>query len=793
MPRRHGALDDYTSAVPQIILSTSDSDYLDHLIPVLKDATNSRRTPALLQSLSRYSEDREADIERIGLTKHEEFLDSVHRLQEVREGTVTLTTEILKLNQSIQASTEKLADQKGALVNTKAVRQNIADAADALRESLTVLHAVNHSHELVRRKKYYSALKSLEDLQNEHLVPILQNRYATQHRLADAIQKSLPASRRAISEAVMSDLNTWLFRIRETSQFLGEVAFYHTEMRRNRQRARIENEKFLENFKLNSSIELISDENEEFDVLDNEELQVDFTPLFEALHIHDALGHSDRFRSEYASTRRQQKDLLVPTSIDLLAEDGSSLSSLLEGIAGFAIIEKATMQRVPYLRSVVDVSISAPGTLESSTGFNDVLQVEELWDSMCTAAIALTTKALTNIDNAEVLLKIKSVIALFIQTMEGWGYSVSTLDNFLLQLFDKYAQLLKRRFSEDFQEIVSTDDYMPMAINSLSDYEKVINVSWFTPDRPTEELTFPCVLPFSQMYPLCCIDIRNFLNQFYFFLDDHFQHSDIIDETLRKSLDELLSEKVCKSLVERLSSQYLGQIVQILINLEHFEIACRELEQLLIRARSSTSAGGPLRLNATEEFRNNKKTAEKRIFELVNSKIDDLVDTAEYDWLASGVPTEPSNYMQTLTRYLSNIMNSTLLGLPREIKELIYFDALSHAAEKILALPLSPEVRHINGHGVFALAQDVNYLTEFVGSLENGQMLRENLDELQQTVNLMQSDNHEEFYDISIRNKKYGRVDVLNGPILLEKLTPTAQPSGRAAPLSNLSRFAIMK
>jgi hypothetical protein len=42
--------------------------------------------------------------------------------------------------------------------------------------------------------------------------------------------------------------------------------------------------------------------------------------------------------------------------------------------------------------------------------------------------------------------------------------------------------------------------------------------------------------------------------------------------------------------------------------------------------------------------------------------------------------------MQTLTRYLSNIMNSTLLGLPREIKELIYFDALSHAANKILVL-----------------------------------------------------------------------------------------------------------
>lgn len=51
-------------------------------------------------------------------------------------------------------------------------------------------------------------------------------------------------------------------------------------------------------------------------------------------------------------------------------------------------------------------------------------------------------------------------------------------------------------------------------------------------------------------------------------------------------------------------------------------------------------------------------------------------------------PTEPSSYMVTLTRYLSNIMNSTLLGLPREIKELIYFDALSHAANKILVCPV---------------------------------------------------------------------------------------------------------
>lgn len=137
-------------------------------------------------------------------------------------------------------------------------------------------------------------------------------------------------------------------------------------------------------------------------------------------------------------------------------------------------------------------------------------------------------------------------------------------------------------------------------------------------------------------------------------------------------------------MVERLASQYLGQIVQILINLEHFEIACEALELSLTEARVPNSTSEKVVLKATENFRSNKKVAEKRIFEVVNSKIDDLIETAEYDWMAATSPKEPSNYMQTLTRFLSNIMSSTLLGLPTEIKELIYFDALSHAADMIL-------------------------------------------------------------------------------------------------------------
>jgi len=144
----------------------------------------------------------------------------------------------------------------------------------------------------------------------------------------------------------------------------------------------------------------------------------------------------------------------------------------------------------------------------------------------------------------------------------------------------------------------------------------------------------------------------------------------------------------CTSLIARLNSQYLSQVVQILINLEFFEKACQELEKFL----SSSSARGPVALSATEQFRNETKTAEKRVFELINSKIDDLVDTAEYDWAAVNTSPEPSNYIQTLRRYLSTIMSSILLRLPREIRELIYFDALSHAANKILVRNPQPSL-----------------------------------------------------------------------------------------------------
>lgn len=137
----------------------------------------------------------------------------------------------------------------------------------------------------------------------------------------------------------------------------------------------------------------------------------------------------------------------------------------------------------------------------------------------------------------------------------------------MLKLFYRYADLLKRKFSTDFQQVSSFSEVLMdivltftrlcLPMNTclcLSIAKKTLiksfkSVGMFQIDRKkntrkSKELPsafiiltivrFPGVLPFSQMYPMCCIDIRNFLNRFYFIMDDHFQQPNIIDETLKK-------------------------------------------------------------------------------------------------------------------------------------------------------------------------------------------------------------------------------------------------------------------
>jgi len=304
--------------------------------------------------LERLSRDRDVDIEHICSNNHHDFVESVNKLDKGRQDCTQLGSEILTLVEAYQTSTDTLAEQKKQLVDSRSLRQNLDDSADALKESLEILRLSNQVHDLVAKQNHYAALRALDELQ-----VMLRARNTLQYKLGDMIDHSVPATRTLIADAVMADLNTWLYRIRDVSQYIGEVAFYQTEQRRIRQTARAQNNSYISRFKLNSPVELVADETEEYDVLNNEEaqVQVDFSPLFECLHIYKALGEMDRFRADYAVTRRKQKDLIVPSSLKLHDAEAEDLRTLLESVAGFAIVERATTKKTENLRTSADVGV----------------------------------------------------------------------------------------------------------------------------------------------------------------------------------------------------------------------------------------------------------------------------------------------------------------------------------------------------------------------------------------------------------------------------------------------------
>lgn len=84
------------------------------------------------------------------------------------------------------------------------------------------------------------------------------------------------------------------------------------------------------------------------------------------------------------------------------------------------------------------------------------------------------------------------------------------------------------------------------------------------------------------------------------------------------------------------------------------------------------------------------------------------------------------------------------------------------------ALPLADSVKKITKIAVADLDLDARYLQDFVASL-NEPLLLQIFEELRQTIDLLQSDNADEFYSIDTRMRKYSNVNPMNGPILLEK------------------------
>ncbi|KAF9361509.1 hypothetical protein BGX34_007109, partial [Mortierella sp. NVP85] len=646
--------------IQQLVLvsdATNDAENLEHLGPTMKEVYRNNKMKPFLDQLSSFIRRKEMEIEKMCNSNYQEFVQSVDRLLKVRQGTVDLKDKIHTLNTDLQRAGTELTAKKRELIESKKILENIATATETLRTCVHFLDLANRVNVQVENRKYYSALRIVDEIQVIHLRSVIQFEFARH------MQDCIPILQHAIKDAVTTEMKEWLFGIRTSQKVMGKVAMDRMADRQERWRKR--ELRLRTSHNINSAVEAAVNEESEVDIFESDEVKLDLQPIYQCLHIYDELGQRAEFKQSYAEDRRAQAKLAlssVTSPFNLKECNTDNFKSLLHDIVGFFIVEHIIMY--------------------STTNFRTQAQLDELCELVTNLLLRLLSDGLANCHNPDMFLKVKLLLMLYIQTMESYNYPVNKLNDLLLTLFRTYADQLESKFSTNFHKLVDEDDYMPMSVANQEQYNLVQMSFRFKEDRKAARQGFPRTLPFSKVVPHCCEDIDLFVSQFYRFVEGFTQEQNNMDELVKDSLDTLLIQHVHAVWLKKLESRELSQVAQIFINLEYFQAACSDFEQMLTSKRS-TSDNTKVVLQATSLFKETRKSAETRISELVKSKIDDILELAEYEWLPTSVGEGTSDYLQDLVNFLDIVMKEKFQNLPDGVKVTAYYDALDHLISQL--------------------------------------------------------------------------------------------------------------
>ncbi|PWN42536.1 exocyst complex subunit Sec15-like protein [Ceraceosorus guamensis] len=745
--RPHVSLDAQLQALTLFTDLDADSENLEQLGPIIKSLDEAGQSDAFLRRLHEFVKEKEDEIERICKGNHEDFVSATDRLLKVRSGTVSLRHRIGELNEEVKAGGESLSAKKKSLRETRQVGANLDEAIETLQLCLRVLDMTSRVEGLIENRRYYAALRSLEELQTVHLKPVLHHEFA-RHML-----DSIPAMRDAVRSAVTSEMKEWLYEVRLKGGKVGKLALDAMEARQKRWRIKSSKDPMLSIAKVNSPIELVVNERVEYNFVDNEEVRIDFKPLYQCILIYDSMDMREQLQMSYQEDRRLQASLLLSQGLTFDPVN-PTFPLVLQEVVGYFLVEHHVLQT-------------------SSPGFRSEAEVDDLWDNMCERVVDIVSVGLRDCRDTQVFVNTKAVIQTFIMTLEGCSFTVTKLNALLLTLFERYAQLLRDRFSADFQQAVKDAEHQPMVVEDADELNKVLNVCWLRAGEADKlrQRAFPLALPFSQTYPLCCMDIRHLVDEYYTFSDGFSQYHRDIDDILKKSLDELLIQQVSSSIRASVeSTSNLSQIAQIVVNAEHFKLACTSLEGLLAALRAP-HRGGRLRLDASSHFSHSLDLAQKRIDAALAAKLTEFIGMSEFEPTPAKEDTTEREWIGEMSRWIGTMMESVLVLLPTETKLLHYQSAYASIASVLLnEYVLDKDTPALNISALRNVLADVEALRKEASRIDKS--IDKVFDEIRQTLSIPLNDAVSDYVgDARSRSSKYPAVQAVKLAGVLERLT----------------------
>ncbi|KAE8668470.1 Exocyst complex component SEC15B [Hibiscus syriacus] len=741
----------------QLLLSSAICNGED-LGPFVRKVFASGRPEILLHLLRHFARSKESEIEEVCKSHYQDFILAVDDLRSLLSDVDSLKSTLSDSNSGLQSVGGPLLSSLDSFVVAQNVSKNVNSALQSVTLCIKLMELCSTANLHVSNGSFYMALKCLDSMANEFQDKIPSS------TLKRMLERKIPEIRSHIERKISKEFGDWLVDIRVVSRNLGQIAIGQASAARQREEdLRIKQRQAEEQSRLSlrgcfyaleeddDEVELGGDDNESYNNGNNGLFGFDLTPLYRAYHIHQTLGLENRFKQYYFQNRKLQltSDFQVSSMTPFL----ESHQTFFAQIAGFFIIE--------------DRVLRTGGCLVSK------MEVENLWETAVSKMCSVLEDQFSRMQTASHLLLIKDYVSLLGVTLRRYGYPVDALLNVLSKHRDKYHELLLSDCRKQIAEALADDKFEQMLMKK--DYEYSMNVLSFQLQTSDIVPAFPYVAPFSSTVPDCCRIVRSFIEDSVSFMSYGGQ-LDFYD-IVKKYLDRLLGEVLDEALLKLISSSIQGvsQAMQVAANMAVLERAC----DFFFRHAAQLS-GIPLRMTerGRKQFPLNKArdAAEEMLSGMLKRKVDGFLTLIEnVNWMTDEASQGGNEYVNEVIIYLETLVSSAQQILPTQVLKRVLQDVLSHISEKIVGALLGDSVKRFNVNAIMGIDVDIRLLESFSDNLcpalseGDANLLKNALAESRQMINLLLSNQPENFLNPVIRERSYNALDYRKVMTISEK------------------------
>ncbi|GBP68310.1 Exocyst complex component 6 [Eumeta japonica] len=728
----------------------------DYWGPAFRSIYEGEGHAAFVERLDERIKQHDKEIEKLCNYHYQGFIDSIRELLQVRSHAEELHREISNVDASVKETTEGICSRGEELISARRVELNIAATIEKMELCLPLLTTYSKLKAQVEAKRYYPALKTLEQLEHV-LIPRVGPYKWCAHISAD-----VPKLRQSIRDASMADLRDFLENIRTLSPQVGAMALKQAQELLGRNLASIvesKKEKALLGVTIKNSTEPQCPH----------EL-VDFSPLHRCLHIHSVLGAKNDFIQYYRAQRKQQARLVLIPTAGNLHDSIQHVKSYLNAVLGFFILEEHLL----------------------GTGAG-LVSKDWLLDTWGMAVAKVTSILRTNtslITDPTLMLSIKHQIVLFINTLKCYGLPIDSLPQLLQEMAEHYTEVLMQRWVVVFRDILDNASFLPIEVQNQEQYDGVMDNFPYDGDE-LEGQPFPKKFPFSSIVPAVYVQVKEFIYACLKYSAGLGLSGSRRAANARHSASLLLTRSFtgCLSALFRRPSLALMQVVQIIVDTQYLEDATLCLYEFISNITGaelvSTQPPGSM-------FQTARDDAEQQICEKLEKKVDEFLDLENYDWLLVEPTGQASAFVTDMLSYLSGVLTS-LEQLPDRARVAAVRAATNRIATRLRNLLMDPSVKQVSAGALHQLDLDVIQCEQFaagepVPGLAEGELL-EHFASLRQLLNLITGwDWSSYLHDIGVENGKYALVSPRDAATVLEKLKEAEQKSSVFSVLKKTER-----